>query len=99
MQGCPGVIHLHTAVQAGAAVQGDGAYMLLVEVLVDLELVGLMVDLRTEGPAQRRQRVAGDHHNRPMDLRNHADRCPVDIFPGRVIEHPEQYTSKRPHSA
>jgi len=49
MERCPGVINTHASVQAGATVQGDGAHMALVKVLMDLKQVGLVIKVGAQG--------------------------------------------------
>jgi hypothetical protein len=73
MQRRPCVINSHTPVQTGASVQGKGAHMLLVEVLMDFEQVGLVIEPGTQGLSQRWQRIAGDDGYRAVDLRNHTN--------------------------
>ncbi len=54
MQWCAGVINSHAPVQASAAVQSDGAYMALIEMLKDFEQVGFVIEVGTQGLTQGR---------------------------------------------
>jgi hypothetical protein len=75
MQRCAGVIDRHAAVQAGTAVQGDGAHMALIEVLVYLEQAGIVIDPGTQRLVQGWQRIAGDYRYRAVNLCNLANGC------------------------
>lgn len=38
------IVHRHAALETGGAVQSHGAHVILVEVLVDLEQIGFVID-------------------------------------------------------
>lgn len=54
--------------------QGNGADMALVEMLMHLEQIGFVVEACAQGLAQGGQSVAGDDHYRSMNLGDDADR-------------------------
>jgi len=47
-----GIINSHAPVQAGTSVQGDGAHMAFIKVLMDLEQVGLVIKVGAQGLLQ-----------------------------------------------
>jgi hypothetical protein len=53
--------------------QRNGAYAPLVEMLVDLECVGLMIDGGDERLVERRQHLAAQVHDRAMHLGDGTD--------------------------
>jgi hypothetical protein len=73
MQRRAGVVNRHAPVQARTAVQGDGAHMSLIEVLVYLEQAGIVIDPGTQRLVQGWQRIAGDYRYRAVNLCNLAN--------------------------
>ena len=67
------VEHRRAAPQARGAIQGDGAHLVRVEMVQHLEHRTAAVDGYRERPMQRRQRLAGDVHHRPVYLNHMAD--------------------------
>ena len=65
--------HRRAAPQARGAIQGDGAHLVRVEMVQHLEHRTPAVDGYRERPMQRRQRLAGDVHHRPVYLNHMAD--------------------------
>jgi hypothetical protein len=82
MQRRPGVINSHAPIQTGASVQGDDTRMVFIEVLMNLEQVGFVIEVCTQGLSQGRQRFTGDDCYRAMDLRNHTNWCLTFFFVG-----------------
>lgn len=54
--------------------QADGADMAFIEVLMDLEKILFMIEGCGQGLPEWRERFAGDHGDRAVDLCDHADR-------------------------
>jgi hypothetical protein len=86
MQRGAAIVYLQTPVQAGTAVQGDGADMVLIQMLMHFEIIGLAVQAGIKCLVQRRQGVAGDDHNRAMHLGDVSDDARVTLrSPGRRV--------------
>ena len=74
MEGGARVVDRHTTAQTGAAVERDGADALFIEVLVNFEQIGFVIDPGVQGLAQSRQLAAPDDDNRTVNFGDHADR-------------------------
>ena len=68
------VVHRRAAPQARRAVQGDGAHLVRVEMVEHFQHRAPAVDRHLERPVQRRQRLAGNVHHRPVHFDDVADR-------------------------
>ena len=73
MEGGARVVDRHTTAQAGAAVERDGADSLFIEVLVNFEQIGFVIDSGVQSLAQGRQPAAPDDDNRAVNFGDHAD--------------------------
>ena len=69
-----GVVNRHAPPEAGTSVQGDGAHMIFINMLVHLKEIGFVVESGAQGLSQGRQSIAGNDHYRSMDLGNFTDR-------------------------
>ena len=67
------VVDRHTTTQAGGTMQGDGADMLLIKVLVNFEQIGFVIEVCAQCLTQRGQLVTGNDYNRSMDFGDCAD--------------------------
>ena len=81
------IVNRHAPVQPGAAVQGDRAQMVRVQVLMYLEQIGLVIQIGAQGLAQGRQRIAGNDHDRAMHFGDDAYRCLAVVFSGAGFRH------------
>ncbi len=74
------VVDRHAATQAGGTMQGDGADMLLIKVLVNFEQTGFVIHPGVQGLAQGRQLAACNNDNRTVDFGDYSDRNGFIIF-------------------
>ena len=73
MQWRASVIDRHAATQAGGTMQGDSANMPFIEVLVNFEQIGFVIQVCAQCLTQRGEPVTGDDHYWTMDFSDDSD--------------------------
>lgn len=80
MQWSARIINRCSPSQACSPVQCYSAYMVFIEMLVNLKQKGLITKVCVQCLAQRWYLVAGNHHDRTMDFGNRTDWGHTSIF-------------------